>query len=84
MEDFIRQSKARNIMLVTECSMGDNLRSQFPDRHFVSTCQTCPHMKKITLVKVRDALRDEKFAVEVPEDIRLRALASVQRMLEVS
>lgn len=84
MEDFIRRSPGRNIMLVTECSMGDNLRTQFPDRHFVSTCQTCPHMKKITLGKVRDALRDEKFAVEVQPDIGRRALLSVRRMLAVS
>ena len=84
MEDFIRQSPARNIMLVTECSMGDNLRTQFPDRHFVSTCQTCPHMKKITLQKVRDALVREEVAVEVDPEIQRRALRSVQRMLEVS
>ncbi|MGQ2843728.1 quinolinate synthase NadA, partial [Leptospira interrogans] len=39
MSDFIRKSEAKNIFLITECSMGDNLRSEFPDRHFVSTCQ---------------------------------------------
>ncbi len=84
MEDYIRRSTAHNIMLVTECSMGDNLRTMFPNRHFVSTCQTCPHMKKITLEKVRNALRDEQVPVEVPEEIRVRALLAVQRMLAVS
>lgn len=83
MEGFIRSRKEKNIFLITECSMGDNLRSVFPDRTFLSTCHTCPHMKKITLSKVRDALLYEQFAVEVPEDIRIRAKNSVDRMLAI-
>ncbi len=82
METFIRESPAKNIMLVTECSMGDNLRAQFPDRTFISTCHTCPHMKKITLAKVRDALLKEQFEVDVPESIRVPALRAVERMLQ--
>jgi len=81
MADFIAKSQAENIMLVTECSMGDNLRSMFPEKSFVSTCQTCPHMKKITLKKVRDALLHEQFEVKVPADIQAKALRSVERML---
>jgi len=84
MEHFIEESKHKNIMLVTECSMGDNLRSQFPDRHFISTCHTCPHMKKITLEKIRDSLLYEKYAVEVPEEIRIRAKKAVDRMLAIA
>lgn len=84
MEDFIRGSSRTNIMLVTECSMGDNLRSTFPDRTFVTTCQTCPHMKKITLVKVRDALLKEQYEVDVPEHIRIPAKKAVDRMLAIT
>ena len=84
MEGFIRDSDKTNIMLITECSMGDNLRSKFPEKHFISTCHTCPHMKKITLQKVLDALVKEQFAVEVPEDIRVPAARAVERMLEIS
>ena len=83
MEGFIAKSDRKNIMLVTECSMGDNLRSRFPDRHFISTCQSCPHMKKITLVKVRDALLKEQFEVDVPEHIRVTAKKAVDRMLAI-
>lgn len=83
MADFVARTPHKNIMLVTECSMADNLRAQFPDRHFVSTCHTCPHMKKITLAKVRDALLYERVAVEVPEDIRVRAKRAVDRMLAI-
>ncbi len=83
MADFVARTPHKNIMLVTECSMADNLRVQFPDRHFVSTCHTCPHMKKITLAKVRDALLYDRFAVEVPEDVRVRAKRAVDRMLAI-
>lgn len=84
MVDFIRRSNTDKIMLVTECSMGDNLRAEFPEKEFVSTCQTCPHMKRITLEKVRDALLYEQYEIHLdPEVIRL-AEKSVTRMLELS
>ncbi len=81
MSRYIAESKKQNIMLVTECSMSDNLRSQFPDRHFISTCHTCPHMKRITLQGVRDALYYERYEVSVAEHIRLPAKKSLDRML---
>lgn len=83
MENKIRESRNKNIMLVTECNMGENLRALFPDRSFVTTCHTCPHMKRITLERVRDALLYEQYVVDVPEEIRLRALRSVENMLSV-
>jgi quinolinate synthase len=84
MSNYIAKSDAKNILLITECSMGDNLRSEFPDKQFVSTCQTCPHMKKITLQKIRDALLYEQYEVLLdPEIIRL-GKRSVTRMLELS
>lgn len=83
MEQFIRQSGKKNVYLMTECSMADNLRSTFPDRNFINTCQTCPHMKKITLAKVRDALRYEQFQVTVPEGIRKKAQKAIKAMLEL-
>lgn len=84
MVDFIRQSKTNKIMLVTECSMGDNLRAEFPEKEFVSTCQTCPHMKKITLEKVRDALLKEQHEIFLDEEVIRLAQKSVNRMLELS
>ncbi|MCW7480464.1 quinolinate synthase NadA [Leptospira kanakyensis] len=84
MVDFIRQSKTNKIMLVTECSMGDNLRAEFPEKEFVSTCQTCPHMKKITLEKVRDALLKEQFEIFLDKEVIRLAQKSVNRMLELS
>ncbi len=84
MIDFVKNSKTNKIMLVTECSMGDNIKSEFPEKEFVSTCQTCPHMKKITLEKVRDALLYEQFEIFLDEEVIRLAQKSVNRMLELS
>ena len=83
MESAIRANPARNILLVTECSMGDNMRSAFPDRKFISTCHTCPHMKKITLPKVLHSLRTMSVEVTVPAEIARRARSAVERMLAI-
>lgn len=84
MAEFIRKNPNKNVLLVTECSMADNLRSEFPDKNFIGTCHTCPHMKKITLSKIRDALLYEQFEVKVPEDIAEKARKSILRMFEIS
>lgn len=84
MIDFVRKSPSENILLITECSMGDNLRMEFPEKHFVSTCQTCPHMKKITLEKIKKSLLDEEHEIFLDEEIINLARQSVTRMLEVS
>jgi quinolinate synthase len=84
MADFIRKSPRKNVLLVTECSMADNLRSEFPDKNFIGTCHTCPHMKKITLAKIRDALLYEQYEVKVPEEIAEKARKSILRMFDLS
>ncbi len=83
MSAFIRKNKQKNILLLTECSMADNLRSDFPERNFISTCHTCPHMKKITLKGIRDSLLYERYEVKVDETIRIPAKRAVERMLEI-
>lgn len=84
MERYIEQSKHENIALITECSMGDNLRTSFPQKNFISTCHTCPHMKRITLEKVRDALLYEQHAITIPEAIRLPAKKAIEAMLSLN
>ncbi|MFZ5627824.1 MAG: quinolinate synthase NadA [Spirochaetota bacterium] len=83
MGKYIRESGSKEVLLMTECSMGDNLRSEFPEVTFISSCQTCPHMKRITLEKVRDALKYEQFEVTLSEETISRARASLDRMLAV-
>lgn len=84
MSTFIKNSPKKNVLLVTECSMADNLRSEFPDKNFIGTCHTCPHMKKITLKKIRDALLYEQYEVKVPADIANKAKQSILKMFELT
>jgi quinolinate synthase len=84
MGKYIRESGSKEVLLMTECSMGDNLRAEFPEVTFISSCQTCPHMKRITLEKVRGALKYEQFEVTLSDEIIGRARASLDRMLAVA
>jgi quinolinate synthase len=74
----------KKIMLVTECSMGDNIRAENGNIEFIGTCHACPHMKKITLPKILATLKNESNEVTLDEEIRRRALRSLERMLELS
>lgn len=80
----VERSKAKRFLLLTECSMGDNIVAANPDKEMLRLCShRCPHMNEITLEQTRDSLRHMRWQIEVPEDIRVRALRSVERMLAV-
>ena len=81
---FVEQTDAPRYLLLTECSMGDNVAASNPDKEMLRLCSVrCPHMNQITLEDTRDALRYNRYQITVPEDIRLRALQSVERMLAI-
>ncbi len=84
MAEVIRHSSHKNVFVATECGMSDNLRSEFPDKNIVATCQVCPHMKLITLEKILHSLQNNEYQVEVEESIRVRAVESVNRMLAIA
>ncbi len=80
----VQKSKAKRYLLLTECSMGDNIVAANPDKEMLRLCShRCPHMHEITLEQTRDALRYMRWEITVPEEIRVRALRSVERMLAV-
>lgn len=84
MADFVRRSKARRFLVLTECAMADNIAAEFPDREMVRICSLrCPHMNEITLEDTLEALRQERYVVDVPEPIRGRAERAVRRMIEI-
>lgn len=83
MGTFIEESKAKQVLLMTECSMADNLRDDYQGVEFISSCQSCPHMKKITLPKIIEALEQEKDEVDVPPSVIEGARRSLERMLDV-
>lgn len=80
---WLEQEKPKRVALITECSMADNLRVQFPAIEFIKPCNLCPHMQQITLPNIYAALRDLRHAVDVAEDVAERARAALQRMLAV-
>jgi quinolinate synthase len=80
----VEKSSAKRFLLLTECSMGDNIVAANPGKEMLRLCShRCPHMHEITLEHTRDSLRYMRWVIEVPEDIRVRALRAVERMLAV-
>ncbi len=80
---WLAQEKPARVAMITECSMADNLRNQFPQVEFIKPCNLCPHMKRITLPNIHACLRELRHEVTVPEDIARRARKALQRMLAV-
>ncbi|MGE0640657.1 MAG: quinolinate synthase NadA [Thermoanaerobaculia bacterium] len=76
-------SGARRVVMITECSMSDNVSTAHPDVEFVRPCNLCPHMKRITLPKILHSLESLEFRVEVEPAIATRARSAVERMLAV-
>lgn len=71
-------------IIITECGMTGRLVRELPGKKFYSVCNMCPDMKRTDLQLVKEALEKEQFEITVPEDIRLKALKTLERMLEVS
>ena len=71
------------VVLMTECSMSDNIAALNPDIDFVRPCNLCPHMKRITLPKIRRALETMQYEVTIDPAVAARARRAVERMLVV-
>jgi quinolinate synthase len=82
---YVERTRARRYLLLTECSMGDNVAASHPDKEMLRMCSVrCPHMNEITLEDTLAALQHTQYVIEVPEDIRVRAHRALTRMLEIS
>lgn len=79
----VARRKPQRVLMVTECSMSDNVAVEFPQIDFVRPCNLCPHMKQITLPKILDSLQSMKYVVEVDPSVAERARQAVRRMLEL-
>ena len=84
MIDFVRNQRPEKVLMVTECSMSDNVAAEITDVEFVRPCNLCPHMKRITLPKIYEALITLEPSVTIEADVAERARRSVERMLEKS
>ena len=83
MADYVGQKRPARVVLLTECSMSDNVALQYPELDFVRPCNLCPHMKRITLKNIRHALETMTHEVTVAPEIAERARLSVERMLAI-
>jgi quinolinate synthase len=83
MSAYVGREKPARVVLLTECSMSDNVSVLHPDVSFVRPCNLCPHMKRITLPKIRRALETMREEVTIDPALAERARRSVERMLEV-
>ena len=81
MAAYVGREKPARVVLVTECSMSDNVSVQHPDVEFIRPCNLCPHMKRITLANIRTALETMRHEVTIDPALAARARNSVERML---
>ena len=83
MTAYVATRKPRRVVLITECSMADNVACDAPGTEFVRPCNLCPHMKRISLRNIYEALLHDRFEVKVDPEIAVRARAAVQRMVDL-
>jgi quinolinate synthase len=81
MADYVGVKRPARVVLLTECSMSDNVALQYPELEFVRPCNLCPHMKRITLKNIRHALETMTHEVTVAPEIAEKARRAVERML---
>lgn len=81
---YVQQTRAPRYLLLTECAMGDNIAAANPDKEMLRLCMVrCPHMNMITMEDTRDALKFNRYVIEIPEDVRQRAYRAVERMIQI-
>ena len=80
---YVKDNQPKKVMMVTECSMSDNVQVDNPNVEFIRPCNLCPHMKKITLPKVLECLENETNEIILDQDTIEKARKSVERMAEI-
>ncbi len=81
---YVERTAAPRYLLLTECAMGDNVAAANPEKEMLRLCSVrCPHMNQITMEDTLNALKYTRYVIEVPEEIRVRAARSVERMIAI-
>src|SRR6202011_119129 len=81
MSDYVVKRQPRQVVLITECSMADNIAADAPDTEFVRPCNLCPHMKRISLQNIYESLLHERHEGTVDPAVAERSRLAVQRMI---
>ena len=84
MVKYAKERPSSRFLVVTECGLSDRLAMEVPDKTFIKGCKLCTFMKVTSLEDVRDSLRDMKYEIDVPEDVRVPAERALRRMFEVT
>ena len=83
MINYVKEKKPKNVFLVTECSMSDNIEIENPDVNFVKPCNICPHMKSINLKNIFDCLKNKTNEILIDHNTIERARGSIERMIAI-
>ena len=83
MSNYVKQNQPKKVMLVTECSMSDNVQVENPNVEFIKPCNLCPYMKTITLPKILECLENESNEIIIPSDMIEKASLSVEKMIAI-
>ncbi len=80
---YVKEKRPSQVLMVTECSMSDNVAAETPDVEFIRPCNLCPHMKSITLQNILESLQEMRYEVTIPADVVKGARQAVQRMVDL-
>ena len=83
MINYVKNNQPQKVMMVTECSMSDNIQVENPNVEFIRPCNLCPHMKKITLPKILDCLENETGEIIMDKETIEKARIPVERMTAI-
>jgi quinolinate synthase len=84
MVKYVERTQAPYYLILTESAMGDNIAAAYPEKNILRLrCIRCPHMEQTTMEGVLDALQNNRYIIEVPEEIRIRAFKAVERMIAI-
>ena len=83
MVKYVKENQPKKVLLVTECSMSDNIQVENPNVEFIRPCNMCPHMKKITLPKILDCLKNETGEITMDQETIDKARLSVEKMVAI-
>ena len=83
MIDWVRKNRPKRVVMVTECSMADNVQAELPDVEFTRPCNLCPHMKRINLANILQSLLTLGEEVTIDPGLAERARRSVERMINL-
>ena len=83
MINWVKENQPKKVLMVTECSMSDNISVENPNVDFVRPCNLCPHMKTINLENILEALWNKKIEIEIDPEIAIRAKQAIVKMIEL-